>query len=138
VTKARPGIKRGRMSAEEKAEIERLATTLKDPRPGPIARRLNRDHGTIYWHLITRGLIEIKLRYGGSAYRRGDRTVRRFTREEDRRLLELRTQGNGFVEIARILAAEFGTERNHHCVRVRCIMLAAAVNAPDLAAEAAA
>jgi hypothetical protein len=59
-----PNIKRGRLTAGEKAAIERLAGTLKKPTPGVIACRLARHP---YTAEQDRRLIE--LRRGGLVFR---------------------------------------------------------------------
>jgi hypothetical protein len=124
---ALPDIKRGRLSAEEKAEIERLAGTLKKPTPGPIAQRLNRHPATVAWFMIRHGLIERTVKYGNRPVgtRANGTKINPYTPEQDRRLLELRRQRLVFREIAAILTTEFGVPRNMHSVQVRCIMLAA-------------
>jgi hypothetical protein len=127
------GIKRGRMSAEEKAAIERLAAALKKPTPGAIARKLKRHPATVAWYMISHGLIERTIRYGGKPRVRPDGIVQMpWTREQDLRLLELRAAGTGFPEIAERLTREFNIPRNHHGARIRCIMLAAYDGAPEL------
>ncbi len=129
------GIKRGPLGADEKAEIARLALTLKKPMPGPIARRLDRHPATVKWHMLSHGLLEYAPRYGARPYRRaGGSMVNPYTPAQDRRLLRLRRGGAGFPEIAAILTREFGVKRTAHSVQVRCIMLAASADAP--AAEA--
>jgi hypothetical protein len=121
------GIKRGRMTAEEKAEIERLAGALKKPTPGIIAHRLNRHPATIAWFMICQGLIERTVRYGSRRVgtRANGTKINPYTPEQDKRLIELRRQGLVFREIAEIMTREFGVPRNMHSVQVRCIMLAA-------------
>jgi hypothetical protein len=120
------GIKRGRLTAEEKAAIERLAATLKKPTPGPIALRLNRHPATVKWHMVSHGLLHYAPRYGMKPYRRADGTeVNPYTPAEDRRLLELRRGGETFPAIAAVMTREFGIPRDGHSIQVRCIMLAA-------------
>lgn len=114
-------MKRGHLTEAEKAEIERLATTLKRPTPSVIAQRLDRHAATISWHMITRGLIVRKIRYPknpkpGHLF---------YSEEQDRRLLALRRQGLGCLAISIALTAEFGIPRHPHSVRNRLIMLAA-------------
>lgn len=113
------------MTAEDKAEIERLAATLRDPSPGKIAVRLQRHPSTVAWYMITRGLIDRTVKYGRPAYRRGGVVVQPYTPEHDRRLLELRVEGRVYREIAEIITREFGIPRNVHSVQVRNTMLAA-------------
>lgn len=120
----KPNLKSGPLSAEEKSAIERLATTLKHPTPSIIARRLERRVATISWHMITRGLIVRKIKYpkNPKPHRNGHHF---YTQEHDRRLLEMRRQGLGFLEISIAITAEFGIPRNRHTVHNRLIMLAA-------------
>jgi IS30 family transposase len=114
-------VRRGRLDAIEIAEIERLA--LKRVPVGTIARRLNRKSSTINWHMITRGLINRKIVY---RHRHADRRGRSpYLPEHDARLIELRQQGLGYLEIAQALTAEFGVPRNRHSVHNRNMMLAA-------------
>ena len=85
--------------------------------------------------MITRGLIDGAISYGRPRSMRAGRPVNPYTPDQDRRLVELRRDGDGFQEIAARLTAEFGVPRNEHSVRVRAIMLAAYDGGPD--AEAA-
>jgi hypothetical protein len=130
-----PSIKRGRISREEKAEIERLASTLKKPTAGAIARRLNRHPATVAWFMIRQGLIERTVRCSG-ARRVGRRAngspIHYYTADQDCRLVELRTQGLPYRRIAEIMTREFGVPRNLHSVQVRNIMLAAYEGGPEL------
>ena len=130
---ALPDIKRGRLSPEERAEIERLASTLKNPTPSVIARRLNRHPATVQWHMIRHGLIERTVSYRERKPGRlpnGSRT-NPYTPEQDARLVELRLQGKVYREIAAVLTAEFGVPRNLHSVQVRHIMLSAYDGGPE-------
>ena len=126
-------IIRGRLTAEEKAEIERLATTLAKPTPGRIALRLRRHVGTITWYMIRHGLIERRIEYPGRVrrHRQNGVVVRSFTPEEDRRLIELRLDGLVYREIAEVLTREFGEPRKMHSVQVRHIMLSAYEGGPE-------
>jgi IS30 family transposase len=103
-------MKRGRLTPEEKTEIERLATTLQKPTPGAIAQRLDRHPCTINWHMICHGLIERKVTYRSS--RPDARGHTPYTRDHDKRMLELRRQN---IDI----------KRNRHSVHNRLMMLAA-------------
>jgi hypothetical protein len=124
MTRRQLNFKSGRLSAEEKAAVERLATTLKHPTPSAIANRLNRRVSTISWFMITRGLIVRKIKYPKSPkqWRNGHNF---YTQEHDQRLLALRLQGLGFLELSLAITAEFGIPRNRHSVHNRLIMLAA-------------
>jgi len=119
-------IKRGRMTVEEHAEIDRLADELQNPTPGRIARRLNRNVSTIKWYMLTHGLIDDPVRYGPPSYTtKSGKIVNPYKQEHDARITELRTQGLKYREIAEIVTREFGVPRNAHSVQVRITMLAA-------------
>ncbi len=113
------------MSAEEIAEIERLASVLRDPKPGPIAARLNRHPATISWYMLTHGLLTRPVRYMSRGYVRNGAEAHPWTPDQDRRLTELRVAGKNYREIGEILTVEFGVPRNAHKVQVRAVMLAA-------------
>jgi hypothetical protein len=122
-----PDIKRGRMTAEERAEIERLAGTLKNPRPGPIALRLNRHPATVKWYMLRHGLWTQPPRTIPAPYvARSGVTRYPWSPEEDRRLEELLVAGNNYRQAGEILTAEFNIPRNTHSCQVRAVMLAAA------------
>lgn len=126
------GIKRGRMSQDEKAQIDRLAETLKKPAPSAIARRLNRHPATVAWYMICNGLIERRIRYGKAAtHRRSGHVINPYAPDHDRRLVGLRRQQKSFPEIAEILTAEFGIPRTAHSAHTRMTMLAAYEGAPE-------
>ena len=122
-----PDMKRGRMTAEEKAEIERLALTLRKPSASAIARRLNRHISTVTWYLLTRNLIERPAgRSPPRPYTRRDGvTLYPWSPAEDARLIELRTAGHSYPQIGRMLAEEFGTHRDAHKAHVRNVILTA-------------
>lgn len=127
-------IKRGRLSDAELAEIVRLATTMTNPTPASIARKLNRHPSTVSWQLIKAGLRGRPRAQGGRglSYVRNGRRVHRFDDAEDRRLEALRESGMGFTGIAQKLNAEFGRNRTAHAVHVRLTMLAAYAEAGDV------
>ena len=118
--------KRGRLSAEERAEIDRLARTMKNPRPGKIAVKLNRLSATVNWYMLKNGLIERRPGHAPRVYTRGGRTVYPYSDDQDRRLEQLRAEGLTFREIGEILTAEFGIARNAFSVQSRMVQLAAA------------
>lgn len=124
-------IKRGRMSPEEKAEIERLCETLKNPTPSTIARRLNRHPATVKWHMLTHGLWDVPPQRAPRPYTtKNGQTRNPWMPEHDRRLLALELAGEGSAntiwrDIAETLTREFGVPRNQHSARIRAIMLAA-------------
>lgn len=126
-------MKRGPMTAGEKAEIERLALSLRHPTASAIARRLNRHISTVTWYLLTRNLIERRPgRSPARPYTRRDGvTLYPWSPAEDARLIELRVEGKSYPAIGRILAAEFGTRRDAHKVHVRNVILHARPEAGD-------
>lgn len=120
------GIKRGRMTAEEKAEIERLTVTLKSPKPGSIARHLNRHPATVKWYMLRHGLLTQPPRTIPRPYTtRSGVTRYPWSPEQDRRLDELLCAGKNYREAGEVLTAEFGVPRNTHNCQVRAVMLAA-------------
>src|SRR4051812_29957069 len=115
--------KRGKMTAEDKAEIERLATTMKKPTPGKIAAMVNRHPGTVNWYMLTRGPITRKPSRAPRAYTRNGKTIHPYTEEHDARIEALRVEGKVYREIGEIVTREFGIERNAHSVQVRIVQL---------------
>lgn len=116
-------------------EIETIAR-LADERPGiksgEVARLLERDAGTIHWHMMQRGMLTKTLRYGRSEpYWRGEKKIYPWTRPEDLRAQALRVEGLIPREIAEIMVKEFGKPRSPHGVDVRLKMLAAYENTPE-------
>lgn len=80
--------------------------------------------GAIYWHCLVNGAdLPAESRRPshvrpGAVERRGDHLVRRFTAEEDTRLLELEAQGLGYSAIGRQL------DRKPNSIRGRLATLA--------------
>lgn len=130
------GIKRGRMSPEEKALIARLVEEMKEPTPGKIASRLNRHIATVTWHLLSHNLIERPVGYLPHAYSRNGKIIHPYTKEHDQLIEELRVQGKNCREIGDLVTARYGIARTGTSIRVRLVQLAAA---PDetLPAQAA-
>jgi DNA-binding CsgD family transcriptional regulator len=124
-------IKHGRMTDAERDEIERLASTMKNPTPGKIARRLNRKVSTVNWYMLTHGLIERKIVYRETTYQRRGYTVAYYSQAADLRILELRRDNKNPREIAEIISGEFVRQRTGHSVKVRLVMLASYVDAPE-------
>jgi hypothetical protein len=126
------GLIRGRMTPQEKAQIDQLAGSLRRPTPSAIARRLKRHPSTVNWYMITRGLVDRSVTYGRqrASVRRG-RALNPYTPQHDRRLVELRRSGVRFRAIAETLTREFGVPRKPHSVRIRAIMLAAYDGGPE-------
>lgn len=119
-------IKRGRMTAEEKSEIERLALTLKNPKAGPIALRLNRHPATVKWYMLRHALLTQPRRTIPRPYTTAAGVTRYpWTLEQDQRLDELLIAGKNYRQAGEILTAEFGVPRNTHNCQVRAVMLAA-------------
>jgi len=136
---ARPvwATKTGRMSPEEKAKIEELAASMKKPTAGKIARRLQRHPATVNWYMLRRGLIERRPGHALKPYIRNGAMVHPYTKEQDARLIELRTDKPGqprktYREIGEILTREFSIERDAHSVQVRMTQLACAPEEEDM------
>lgn len=119
-------IKRGRMTAAEKVEIERLVATLKKPSPTAIARRLSRHPATVKWHMLRNGLLTLRPGYLKRPYSINGVARVPWSPAQDARLVELRIAGKSYRAIAEILSAEFGIVRKLHSCQVRDVMLAAA------------
>ncbi len=117
--------KRGKLSIEEKSEIERLHAEMKDPKPGKIAERLNRLPSTINWYMLTHGMIERPPRRVLTPCIRNGKTIHPYTREEDVFIERLRAQGKMFREIGNLTTKKFGIARDQMSVRGRLIRLAA-------------
>lgn len=111
-------IKRGRLSPEEEAEIERLGHLT----AAQIALRLNRHPGTINFAMHRLGLKAPVDR--DFSYIRGGRRVRSFTRDEDTFIETLRVQAYSTPEIAAIVSKRFGHPRSSHTILIRLKMLA--------------
>lgn len=126
MSKAPDGIKRGRMSPEEKLLIAHLCETMKDPTPGKVARKLNRHIATVTWHMLTRGLLERPVGRIPHAYQRNGQTIHPYAVEHDAFIEDARSQGKKFKEIGELLTAKFGIPRTGHSVQVRIVQLAAA------------
>jgi hypothetical protein len=123
-----PNIVRGRLSADERAQIEKLATSMRAPTPGKIARKLNRHPATVKWYMLTHGLIEQKPGRAARVHVRNGRTIHPYSPEHDARLLALRTllPDAPYRVVAERLTTSFGIERDAHSVQVRLALLAAA------------
>lgn len=119
-------VSRGRMSAEDKAEIERLATTMAKPSVGKIAAKVNRHPATVNWFMLTRGLIERKPGRAPHSYVRNGRTVHPYSEDHDAFIEARRSEGLSFKDVAARVTEKFGIPRNEHSVQVRLVQLAAA------------
>ena len=118
--------KRGPLSAEERAEIERLAASMKNPRPGKIAVKLNRLSATVNAYMLRNGLVEKQPAHAARVYTRCGRIVHPYSHAQDRRIVELRTEGKLFREIAAIVSEEFGIARSMWSIQTRMLQLACA------------
>jgi hypothetical protein len=117
--------KRGKMSIEEKAEIERLCVEMKDPTPGKIAEQMNRMPSIINWYMLTHGLITRTPGHAPARYVRKGKTIHPYTTEQDAFIERLRAEGKIYREIGELVTKEFGIERSGHSVQVRMLQLAA-------------
>lgn len=91
---------------------------------GEIARKLDMTVGSVNWHCLRlgadapdghRGRIGA---YGPQVMRRGNHQVRRFTPEEDRKIIEMELSGATIAEICRALG------RKHNSIIGRLMTLA--------------
>jgi hypothetical protein len=114
------------MTAEEKAEIERLAVVMKNVTPGKIAARLQRHPATVKWYMLCNGLIERPALYATKPYMRGGKMIYPFSPEQDALIEQLRAQGKVHREIAEELTKRFGIKRTAHGVQVRLVQISAA------------
>lgn len=121
-----PNIRRGRMTAEDKAAIERMAVEMDKPTPGKIAAKINRHPATVNWYMLTRGLIERVPGRAHAPYTRNGKTIHPYAPEHDEFIEDLRAQGKVFREIGELVTVKFGIKRDAHSVQVRIIQLAAA------------
>jgi len=89
-----------------------------------IAKRLCMSHGAVYWHCLRLGADSPKkqpnrpLNLGPMEVDRSGHKVRRFTEEEDRKLVEMDLAGAKRCEMARALG------RKHNSIKGRLMTLA--------------
>lgn len=123
-----PNIIRGRMTDADRAEIHRLSALWKNPKPGPIARRINRHPATVKWYMMRHGLLtQAPGRISRPYTDRNGVTRHPWSFDQDRRLTQLLVEeGKNYREAGEILTAEFGIPRGPHNCQVRAVMLAAA------------
>jgi IS30 family transposase len=122
-------IRRGKLTDDERAEIERLAESMKRLSANAIARRLNRHPATVTWYLLRKGYLERKIQYRvDRVYYRGGTRVVRYSREEESVLVDMRSQGETYQRIAEALTTQFGERRTAHSVQVRDVFLSAAAD----------
>ena len=123
------------LTEELRDKIEALAAEMKKPSAGKIARKLNLKHGTVYWFMLTRGILQKKpATYNMRAYVRNGLTINPYSPDHDRFMLSLRVAGKSTPAIATALVAEFGNPRTSHSVHNRLIMLSAQDDEPGVAA----
>jgi hypothetical protein len=92
-----------------------------------IGAALGKHPSTVQWCMYSNGLRAPSYgsNPGGSYTRRDGRVVHRFSPAEDQFIEAQRVAGLGLREIARLASARFGTQRTHHTIRCRLVMLAA-------------
>lgn len=110
------------MTPEQATTLERMRAEGKSY--GLIARRIGKSVGAVRWYSLRYGIESPRPRkpsncVPGSVHRRGDGVVRRFTAQEDARILELRTEGVTINKIALVLG------RSYSSVLGRLVTLAA-------------
>jgi IS30 family transposase len=114
----------GRLTDEDRAEIERLAG--EGWSCGRIAQKLKRHPSTVQWYMYSAGLKAPKPAPANPlSYMRNGRRVRHFSADEDVFIEALRVQDFSFEKIAELVNKRFGTERTHHTIQCRLIMLSA-------------
>lgn len=99
-----------------RSEIERIPQMRED---GMTYRAISKEMGVsesnVYWHCITLGAESPNIsrplgEYSGPmAIRRGARLVRRFTPDEDRRLIDLANEGLSTTEISRKIGRQWSS-----------------------------
>lgn len=107
-----------KLTNDDKAEINRLVDTMRDPSVSKIARKINRGYGSVVWYMMTHGLLERPLpttALGGK---------RAYLPQHDARIEQLSLQRLSNAEIASVVTKEFGITRNAHSVRCRLARLA--------------
>lgn len=113
-------MKTGRLTTQERAEVERLAA--RNFSTGRIAQRLDRHAGTINFVMHTLGLkgpVEREF-----DYMRNGKRVKSFSKDEDAFLKALRVEGFTTIKIAELTTKRFGHPRTPACVNIRLRMLA--------------
>jgi hypothetical protein len=105
-------LKTGRLSADEKAELERL--TLEGLSPTRIAARMRRNVKSLYYHFHCMGLIETRPR-------RGNRSDM-YTPEQDAFIVGLRVEGVKISDIARRASEKFGRRMPPNSVAYRLLV----------------
>lgn len=115
---------RGRLTPDDHTRITELAE--KGMKPGRIAQLIKRHQSTVYWFMISRGLVAPRPSpERGTSYIRNGKACYRFSAAEDAFVQALRVQQFNLVDIARMASKRFGTSRTRHGIEVRLIMLGA-------------
>ena len=76
--------------------------------------------------MLRNGLVEKQPAHAARSYVRCGRVVHPYSNAQDRRIIELRTEGKSYREIAAIISQEFGIERSLWSVQSRMIQLSCA------------
>lgn len=114
------------LTGEDHARIEALAE--RGWKSGRIAQAIGKKTSTVYWHMLRQGLVERtqpEKNRRTEPYKRGERWVYPYSREEDAFIEKLRADGASFTTIAQQVSERFGKPRNHHSIFVRLTILAA-------------
>ncbi|MBR0700155.1 hypothetical protein JQ599_09610 [Bradyrhizobium diazoefficiens] len=118
--------KRSVITPDVAAKIEHLATTMKKPNAGKIARQLGLKTGTVYWFMLCNGLWDKKPSlYRQKPYVRNGITINPYLPEHDRFIIAMRVSGAKFGAIAKAATEKFGIPRNAHSIHNRIVMLEA-------------
>lgn len=121
---SRPVHGRGRLTEADHTRILELAEL--GFKAGAIAIQIRRHQSTVYWFMISRGLVAPRPSpERGSSYLRNGIVCHRFSAAEDSFIQALRVQQFDLAEIARITSKRFGTTRTRHGIEIRLIMLGA-------------
>lgn len=114
-----PGRKYSEATTNEAAELREQGLSY-----GQISKRLNMTESAVYWHCLRLGADSPKFRpkedhkIGPMVVNRGNHTVRGFTPDEDKILLNMSKAGAGIMEISRAM------NRKHNSVKGRLMTLA--------------
>lgn len=101
---------------DEIADLIEAGHTVRD-----IANRFDASVGAVAWQILRLGVVGPRSKRGGAqprSYVRAGRTVRSFTEEEDRLIIDLEAEGLSVVQIAKRLG------RRHNSVIGRLATLA--------------
>lgn len=122
-------VRPGGLAPEDKERIRRLADDLEEKgKPvtaGPIARKIEKHPGTVWWFLIREGYIAPARAAPDEVPTVDARGRKKFSAAEDQFLLDRRAEGVSITEIARLFGQRFEHKRTRHSLDVRLTMLAA-------------